>query len=109
MLKSNKNHAFYEFCFRFSKYDTKCTAYDTRVYYMISPSPRTSAVIPAQAGGQHLALLYDTWQLVAIVELSSLGKCLVRMATKVGIFLKVACPTQTIHTYRKKKCLKWLR
>lgn len=50
MPKSNKNRTFYEFCLRFSKYDTKCAAYDTRVYYMISPSPRTSAVIPAQAG-----------------------------------------------------------
>jgi hypothetical protein len=109
MRKSNKNHNFYKNNLCFEKYDTRCSVYDTRVYYMISPSPRTSAVIPAQAGGQHLALLYDTWQLVAIVELSSLGKCLVRMATKVGIFLKVACPTQTIHTYRKKKCLKWLR
>ena len=35
-------------------------------------------------GGQHLALLYDTRCFSTLVELSSLGKCLVRMATKVG-------------------------
>ena len=51
----------------------------------LSSKHATPAVMPdTDPGGQHLALLYDTWCFSTLVELSSLGKCLVRMATKVA-------------------------
>ena len=63
-------------------------------FFMMSAHPSLSLeywgmnlqiVFPGNVpGGQHLALLYDTRCFSTLVELSSLGKCLVRMATKVG-------------------------